>query len=293
MVIRHRIHIALAAACIITLGAASQSIAQASPPGGVTFLSVDQDDDHMMQTWIGVAMEHYANALAKWLADASSHHGGMVSPESLSRFQQQLRRATFAHFEYTYVLEGVTFTRIYLAASGRGFATYINTRHTDLVAPDRPDGDYFAQNDVVTFELAGTPAADSRVTPQPTRQGIPNRGNDAEIKVLQAIIRDISEGRVGARGHLLGFVSKQPCESCEPALRQFVAETGAEAHVNYVFGSNQDGLRTPAWAALRHARESIVNDLVSLFSAPVAHAFPGTEDPLDDDSSSASVCMRP
>ncbi|WP_448096126.1 hypothetical protein [Luteibacter yeojuensis] len=278
----------IVAPCVVT-----PSIAQAPPPGGVSFLSVDHDDDHMMQTWIGVAMEHYAKAMAKWLADASRSRGGFVSAESLFRFQQQLLRATFAHFEYRYVREGVTFTRIYLAASGREFATYINARHPDLVAPNRPDSDYFTQDDAVRFEIAPAPFDGSDVTAQPARPGMPNRGNDAEIKVLQAILRDIEDGSVRPGGHLLGFVSKQPCESCEPALRAFVAETGSEVHVNYVFGANQDGLRTPAWAALRHARETIVNDLVTMFATPAAHPNPGIGDPSDDDTSAAPACTRP
>lgn len=293
MIVRCRIMTLLAAVFIIASTAGYPSRARDSFRDGVTLLSVDQDDDHMMRTWIGVAMSHYANAMAGWLVDASRSHGGHVSVQALSRFQQQLRRATFAHFEYRYVVEGVPFTRTYLAASGREFRTYIDPRETGLVAPAEPDSEYFKQDDVVTFAMAATAAEGSEVLPQPARPNGPNRGNDAEIKVLQAIIRDIREGTVAPAGHLLGFVSKQPCESCDPALRRFAVETGSEVHVNYVFGANQDGLRTPAWAALREAREAIVDDLVTMFSVPAAGTSPNLEDPLDDDSSSASVCARP
>ncbi|MDQ0011045.1 hypothetical protein J2T07_003251 [Luteibacter jiangsuensis] len=293
MTVRRWIMTVLATVFIAALAAGHPSWARDSFQDGVTLLSVDQDDDHMMRTWIGVAMSHYANAMAGWLVDASRNHGGYVSVQALSRFQQQLRRATFAHFEYRYVVEGVPFTRTYLAASGRGFMTYIDPREPGLVAPSEPDSEYFKQDDVVTFAMAAATTEGSEVLPQPVRPNMPNRGNDAEIKVLQAIIRDIREGIVAPAGHLLGFVSKQPCESCDPALRQFAVETGSEVHVNYVFGANQDGLRTPAWAALREAREAIVDDLVTMFSAPAASTSPDQEDPLDDDSSSGSVCRRP
>lgn len=293
MTARRRILAVLAAVFIGASATEYSSWAKDSSRGGVTLLSVDQDDDHMMQTWIGVAMNHYANAMASWLVDASRSHGGYVSVQALSRFQQQLRRATFAHFEYRYVVEGVPFTRTYLAASGREFRTYIDPRESGLVAPPERDSEYFKQDDVVTFAMDATATEGSEVLPRPARPNMPNRGNDAEIKVLQAIIRDIREGTVAPAGHLLGFVSKQPCESCDPALRQFAVETGSEVHVNYVFGANQDGLRTPAWAALREAREAIVDDLVTMFSAPAANTSPDLEDPLDDDSSSASVCRRP
>jgi len=294
MIARCRIMSVLVAIFLIAAsGAGSPTWARDTFQGGVTLLSVDHDDDHMMRTWIGVAMGHYANAMAGWLVDASRNHGGHVSVQALSRFQQQLRRATFAHFEYRYVVEGVPFTRTYLAASGREFRTYIDPREPGLVAPPDPDSEYFTQDDVVTFAMAAAATEGSEVLPQPARPNMPNRGNDAEIKVLQAIIRDIGEGTVAPAGHLLGFVSKQPCESCDPALRQFAVETGSEVHVNYVFGANQDGLRTPAWAALREAREAIVDDLVTMFSAPAANMSPDLEDPLDDDSSSASVCGQP
>ena len=274
-----------------SLGMAPASIAQSSPPGGVTEVAVEHDDDHMMMTWLGVALNDYANAMANWLLDATRHEGGPVSERTLLRFQAQLRRATFAYFEYSYEIEGIRHSRIYLAASGRSFGTYINPRASGLVAPQKLDADYFASDDVVRHASAGVvPGSD--VTAVPHTRDMPNRGNDAEIKALQSIMRDMDAGVVEPRGQLVGFVSKQPCDSCSAAMRQFAVETHSEVHINYIHGANEDGLRTPAWMALRQAREAIIADLVTLLTAPVSTPPRLPEAPVDDDAPSSSVCLR-
>lgn len=283
------LRVAFLATCLC---GAIPSLAQSPPPGGVTQLAVEQDDDHMMMTWLGVALDDYANAMANWLADAAHENGGLLSQRALLRFQNQLRRATFAYFEYSYEADGAQHSRIYLAASGRSFATYIDPRASGLVAPDKPDAAYFASDDVVRHASAGA-SENSDVTPVPgAGTSMPNRGNDAEIKALQSIMRDIDAGLVEPRGHLLGFVSKQPCDSCSAAMRQFVTETHSEIHINYIHGANEDGLRTPAWMALRRAREAIIDDLTTMFAAPDSASPPSVEQLPDDDVSSSSVCLR-
>lgn len=273
------------------LGAAQPSAADPPPSAGVTELPVEHDDDHMMMTWLGVALNDYANAMANWLLDASRQHGGPLSRRALLRFQTQLRRATFAYFEYSYEVDGVRHSRIYIAASGRPFETYIDDREAGLVRPRKPDAEYFPTDDAVRHASAGA-ARGSLVTALPHARPLPNRGNDAEIKVLQSIMRDIESGAVEPRGHLVGFVSKQPCLSCSSAMRQFAVETHSEVHVNYIHGANEDGTRTPAWMALRQAREAIITDLVSMLAAPDPLPAPLPEAPVADDEASGSVCRR-
>jgi len=279
----------LAALFTACLGSALPAAADPPPSAGVTELPVENDDDHMMMTWLGVALNDYANAMAGWLIDASRQHDGPLSRRALLRFQTQLRRATFAYFEYSYEVDGVRHSRIYLAASGRPFETYIDAREPGLVRPQKTDADYFPTDDVVRHASAGA-AQDSLVTAAPHVRSLPNRGNDAEIKVLQSITRDIESGLVEPRGHLLGFVSKQPCDSCSAAMRQFAAETLSEVHVNYIHGANEDGLRTPAWMALRQAREAVISDLVSMLTAPDPTTSPVPEAPIPDDEATGSVC---
>jgi hypothetical protein len=275
----------------LSITAAMPTLAQSSPPGGFSELAVEHDEDHMMQTWLGVALNDYANAMTKWLMDAAHANGGTVTKAALNRFQRQLRTATFAYFEYTYEVDGVPYSRIYLSASGRPFATYIDPRSPGLIAPERPDADYFSSDDVVRHASAG-PVEGSDVTPRPRRPGVPNRGNDAEIKVVQSIVRDIDDGLVQSGGRLIGFVSKQPCDSCGEALRQFALETRTEVHVHYVHGANEDNLRTPAWTALRLARDALIDDLTTMLTRPVAAVPESPESPASDDATSASVCGR-
>jgi hypothetical protein len=276
----------------LLLGIAAPSQGQSTPPGGVTQLAVESDEDHMMMTWLGVALNDYANALTSWLSDAARSNGGTISGAALNNFQRQLRTATFAYFEYMYEVDGVPYSRIYLAASGRPFATYINPRAPGLVAPQRPDGDYYIADDVVRHASVGV-GETSNVTAQPHRPPLPNRSNDAEIKVLQSIMRDIDDRVVESGGRLTGFVSKQPCDSCSTALRQFAVETGSEIHVNYVHGANEDGLRTPVWMALRQAREALIGDLTTLFTQPAGTVTEAPDAPLADGAPSTSVCKRP
>lgn len=273
------------------VAASSLSQAQSPPPTGVTQVAVESDDDDMMMTWLGIALRDYANAMANWLLDASRESGKPLTLRALERFQTQLRRATFAYFEYSYEVNGVRHSRIYLAASGRSFATYISPFAGGLVAPAKQDADYFMSDDVVRHSMAGE-GQDSNVTPLPHRPPLPNRGNDAEIKALQSIIRDVDAGVVRPYGNLIGFVSKQPCDSCSAAMRRFAEETHSEVHVNYVHGANEDGLRTPAWTALRMAREALIADLATMLTQPVAEAPVTPAQPEPDDTPSPSVCRR-
>lgn len=283
------LRVAFLAACLCST---MPSRAQTPPMGGVTELAVEHDEDQMMMTWLCVALNDYENAMANWLLDASQESGGVLSRQALARFQTQLRRATFAYFEYSYEIEGTRYSRIYLAASGRSFSTYVDPRATGLTPPARADAEYFLADDVVRHATAG-PSENSDVTAQPNRPSMPNRNNDAEIKALQSIMRDIDAGIVVPGGRLLGFVSKQPCDSCSAALRQFALETRSDVHINYVHGANEDGLRTPVWMALRQAREAIIADLATMFTAPVSAAPAFVDRPPDDEDTSSSVCSRP
>lgn len=275
----------------LLIAASLSSVAQPAPPAGVTLMAVDHDDDHMMMTWLGVALNDYANAMANWLVDASRANEGQLSQQALARFQNQLRRATFAYFEYSYEQHGVRHSRIYLATSGRPFSAYIEPRAAGLAQPAKTDADYFASDDVVRHAEAGA-SENSGVRPIPNPPRMPNRGNDAEIKALQSIMRDIDSGAVGRKGRLLGFVSKEPCASCSAAMRQFALETGAEVHVNYIHGANEEGLRTPAWTALRRAREAVISDLATMLTTPVASP-PASPEAPGDETPSFSACRPP
>jgi len=263
--------------------------------GSVTLLPVTSDDDNMMQAWIGASMRRYAYGMRRWLGDALSGSYGRVSDSAeLLRFQQQLRRATFSHFQYSYTVEGVEYTRIYLGVSGRPFNELINPafRGTRRLVPPVEESNYFDTDNVVLFGSVGAVEA-SEVTPRPATPGSPQRANDAEIKVLQAIMRDIREGTIQPGGRLLGFVSQIPCESCTAALRQFSIEAQADVHINYVEGHpGSPRTMTPALAVIRSMRNVLIDELTTTFAPPV-HSVLTSAEAEADDGASTSMCSKP
>lgn len=239
----------------------------------VTMLPIAVDDDHTMQTWIGAVMRRYAYGMHRWMEAALDRNGRSVQitdAVEIQRFQQQLRRATFSHFQYTWNVDGEEYVRIYFGVSGRSFEQFINTSYRGerhLVAPS-PVGNYFNTDESISFAAAGE-IPESDVTPQPPTTGQPLRGNDAEIKVLQQIMRDIHSGLVRPGGRLLGFVSQQPCPSCTAALRQFSVEADSDVHINYVDGSPHSAqTMTPALAVIRNLRNVLVDELTTTFAPP-------------------------
>lgn len=291
---------------LLTIGAAVLSFASAwgislpaiagsESEGRVTLLPITTDEDHLMQTWLGTAMRRYAFGMRRWLDDALADHGGLVADTAeLLRFQQQLRRATFSHFQYSYDIDGVEHTRIYLGVSGRPFPELINTSYRGprhLVPPTSTTRNYFNTDSVVTFGSVGA-AEGSDVTPAPATPGTPVRANDAEIKVLQAIMRDIESGAIRAGGRLLGFVSQIPCSSCTSALRQFSVEAQADVHINYVEGSpHSPHTMTPALAAIRSLRNVLVDELTTSFAPPV-HTVIASSEVTEAEQPSTSSCTR-
>lgn len=269
--------------------------AEAGGDGRVTMLAVANDDEYFMQTWLAVPMRRYAFGMRRWLQEAFAGHGGRAADAAeLLRFQQQIRRATFSHFQYTYTVEGVEHARIYLGVSGRPFSELINTAYRGarhLEVPPMPTRNYFNEDNVVSFGSVGAPTW-SDVTPQPVTPGTPNRANDAEIKVLQAIMRDISSGLIPAGGRLLGFVSQQPCPSCHAAFQQFSVEARADVHINYVEGSpHSPQTMTPALAVIRNLRNVLADELTTHFAPPVNVVRMSSEVESTDEAST-SMCTN-
>ena len=273
---------------------ATPALAGSDPAGRVTLLPIVEDDDHIMQTWLGVPMRRYAFGMRRWLEDGLAAHGGRAADAAeLLRFQQQLRRATFSHFQYSYTLDGTEYTRIYLGVSGRPFPDLVNASYRgprNLVVPANVQN-YFNTDDIVSFGSVG-PVDGSHVTPEPPTANTPHRTNDAEIKVLQAIMRDIASGQVRAGGRLLGFVSQVPCASCSAAFRQFATEADADVHINYVEGSpNSSRTMTPALAVIRSMRHVLVDELTTTF-APPTHVVRASAEVEGTDEASTSMCPR-
>jgi len=243
-------------------------------------------------------MRRYAYGMHRWIDAALERGGGQAThitdAAELQRFQQQLRRATFSHFQYSWMEDGEEHVRIYFGVSGRSFEDLINPAYRGMRHLEVPTAlrNYFNTDEAINFAAAGG-LPESDVTPQPPTPGQPLRGNDAEIKVLQQIMRDIQSGLVRRGGRLLGFVSQQPCVSCTAALRQFSVEADAQVHINYVDGSpHSPRTMTPALAAIRSLRNILVDELTTTFAPPI-HATVSSAEVFSEEDASTSVCTRP
>lgn len=233
-------------------------------PGTVVEAGYANDVGGAIMQRLGFLINVYAHGMQGYIRDAARDRGGVVSEPSMERFRNQLMRATFAFFEYSWHVDGVRHTRMYVARSNQEFDRLIPAGVSDLVAPGTTEADYLPNVTVFRFARTNVEVPGSRVLPSHDPRA--NRANDAEIKILQTLKHDIRLNPGMAGGELVGFVSQRPCTSCSPALRRFASETGAMVRVNYVAGENTDGHRTPLFLALRQVREVAATLLVSYFS---------------------------
>lgn len=233
-------------------------------PGTVVERAYTEDVEGTIIHRLGFLVNVYAQGMQGYINDATRDRRVGVSESSLERFRSQLVTATLAFFEYTWRVEGVRYTRIYVSRSNHDFARLIPRNVTDLVAPGTTEADYLP--DVGVFRFARTTVEVPGSTVLPSHDPRADRTNDAEIKILQTLKNDIRLNPAMANGELLGFVSQKPCMSCSPALRRFASETGATVRINYIDGENSEGRRTPLFLALRQIREVAATVLVSYFT---------------------------
>jgi hypothetical protein len=233
-------------------------------PGTVIEAGYRDDVGGAIVRRLGFLINVYAHGMQGYITDAARDRGGAISERSMERFRNQLLRATVAFFEYSWHVDGIRHTRIYVARSNQDFERLIPPGDSELVAPGTTEADYLPNASVFRFARTNVEVPGSAVLP--SHDPLANRANDAELKILQTLKRDISLNPEMAGGDLVGFVSQRPCTSCSPALRRFASETGAAVRVNYVDGENAEGLRTPLFLALRQIREVAATLLVSYFS---------------------------
>lgn len=240
-------------------------------PGSVQERGYAEDAGGAIMDRLGFAVRVFAYGMRRYIADARAAAPVAtvgVSQASLDVFARQIRIATFAYFEYTYMDQGAERTRIYVSRSNRGLDRFILRTTVDLAAPVQTEADYLPDSEMLRFVRDTAPVAGSSVAP--TRVTATNRENDAEIKILQLLSSDIEANPAMAGGTLVAYVSQQPCESCSPAFRHFARETGASVRVNYVYGGREPARQTTLYRALQQAREMAVALLVAGFVTQAA-----------------------
>jgi hypothetical protein len=203
------------------------------------------DYDDIVLWHLRLSFLHHAIPSVEWFLGATSHRRG--NRQAFHEFARQFFSSTFAAFEYTYTVNGREHTRTYYARSGedpprlgvRGqapapYENYLQVQPTEVHAVLLP-----SDRSVITW----TALADGR--PSDARR------NDAELKAVRSIERDLISKRVPLGGEVTAFVSQPMCLSCEMAVRMFALQYDIDVHINALSG---DG----AWASQRFMRKRVL-----------------------------------
>jgi hypothetical protein len=209
--------------------------------GEVTTFEWDHDYNDFLNERLAESFEHHVEPAIQWYL--ASIAGVPVNRNSFREFSRQFLTATYAEFVYTYNLHGIEHSRTYFSSSGEvqprlpggnGLRSYL-----DFV-PGSP-------TDVHSVLLSTNRSTISHI---PLDDGRPEnaRRNDAELKAVRSIERDIQSGVVPRGGEVTAFVSQRMCDSCARAVQLFADLYDVSVHVNTP--TNNDG-----WASFRFMRK--------------------------------------
>lgn len=239
----------------------------------------DYDDVVLWQ--LRLSFLHHAIPSVEWFVSATSHMRG--NRHAFRAFARQFFSSTFATFQYTYVSKGKEHTRTYYARSGeepprldvRGptpapFSSYVQTQPAEVHAMLLP-----SDRSAITW----TALDDGR--------GSDARRNDAELKAVRSIERDIINRRVPLGGEVTAFVSQPMCLSCDMAVRMFALQYDIDVHVNVLSSDS-------AWASQRFMRKRVAFFTSALASSTTSGPGPGPGPPTPPPAGGVSAyCAAP
>ncbi|MGF6493784.1 hypothetical protein ABIE56_001968 [Luteibacter sp. 621] len=182
------------------------------------------------------AFRFHADPVSTWYLDQLD--GSLVSRQRFLTFSTAVARATYAAFEYTYIKDGVSRTRIYYSMSGQ------DEPPTDLPRSGSPLSSYFVE-DATRIHAYMAETDESLITWTQTEDddtGYRHK-RDAEFKAVRSIERDIRRGIVTRDGTLQAFVSQPMCDSCEHVMHQLGRLYGVNINVAYLEGNMSQAYR--------------------------------------------------
>lgn len=215
----------------------------------------EDDDIDLAVVATNVAYRYHALAASKWLLDTldSSDNKGKeaLKNHEFKRFKNGFVSGTFVSARYTWTNNriGRDGAMIYHAASGHP-QPWLPDRMTPVADYDR----YFPSGHLAVRAVIGD-AGVSEVTH--TDIGGTPHGNDAEIKLLRTLERDLRSRHVGSGGRLHIYVSTKVCDSCEIALQRFAADHDIDIDIHPL---SRDPL-SPVRRAVRQRRRQVMEDL--------------------------------
>lgn len=216
---------------------------------------------HLRQSFL-----HHAIPSVQWFLSSTRHMKN--SRHAFREFGRQFFSSTFATFQYTYTLRGMEHTRTYYARSGG------DPPRLDVFGPTPPPFSHYLQLQPTEVHATLLPSDRSAITWTALDDGRPSdaRRNDAELKAVRSIERDLVNKRVPGGGEVIAFVSQPMCLSCEMAVRMFALQYDIDVHVNALSG---DG----GWASQRFMRKRVAFFTAALASSTKSGPRPGPPTP--------------
>ncbi|PTR35167.1 hypothetical protein C8J98_101430 [Luteibacter sp. OK325] len=202
------------------------------------------DYDDIVLWHLHLSFLHHAIPSVEWFLSATSHMKG--NRHAFREFGRQFFSSTFASFQYTYTLNGMEHTRTYYARSGE------DPPRLGVRGPTPPLYSNYLQVQPTEVHATLLSSDESAITWTALKDGRPAdaRRNDAELKAVRSIERDLINGRVPSGGEVTAFVSQPMCPSCEMAVRMFALQYDIDVNVNALSG---DG----GWASQRFMRKRV------------------------------------
>lgn len=247
----------MAGACALLAGAIVLFAAPAASRPVTLYALGEADTDGPANARVYAAFEAHAHPAARWYRHALQ--GAAVDTADFTPFRRRLETATFVSFTYYFHRDGVEYSRVYHAMSGR------SDFNRELFLPRRlrqpaalvpyPAFFTYSPGEVVAWD--DDPLPDTPVTHSPVGDGRhPDaRRRDAELKIARKVELDIANGTVAPGGALFGFSSQVPCPSCARALEALSDSHDIDVSVTYLEP------RTPAYTRFQRLREQYVNSI--------------------------------
>lgn len=187
------------------------------------------DPNNVVMPAVLDAFRFYAEPASAWYLDQLN--GESVTRNQFIVFERSMVRATYAAFEYTFVQDGRSRTRIYYSMSGP------SDPPTGLTLPAPHLLSYIAEDSTRVHTYASRYDRSTLTATQLEGENSSAvRARDAELKALRTIERDIQQRVVTRGGSLTAFISQPVCDSCEHVMHRFSDIYGVDMSVNYLEG---------------------------------------------------------
>lgn len=154
----------------LALGLALSAAASPATAGAVTYATIGEREiaPVAIRDMLDKSLLFNAAGFDGWFRDAT--RGKWVIKKDFELVQNRFFGATFAEFEYTYVKDGVTHTRVYHAVSGFDFPHYMRR---PLTPPTSPGGRALTPEELASVDaLRKADALERAATPVSSTDGL-------------------------------------------------------------------------------------------------------------------------